>query len=230
MPILIASEVMDLAAAAMNDVDKTTYDYETQIPYLKMALQELQEIFELNSLAVTEQTSAAIPVPAGTIDIIFNANSATRLPDNLIEPQQLWERAADSNPWSPMTRKEYIPHGLAGVQTNMFSYYVWQSNKIILLSSNGDNEIKIDYIGSLFPKYVQESTIIPVQNGIGYLSYKTAELMSDMIEHNQARAQSNGGRAMMSLDRISGITVKSKQQIMARRKPFRAAYKRTGSW
>lgn len=221
---------MDLAAAAMNDVDKTTYDYDTQIPYLKMALQELQEIFELNSLAVTEQSSAAIPVNAGVTEIIFNAPSQPRLPDNLIEPQQLWERPRDINPFVPMVRKEFIPHDLVGVQANMFTYWVWQDNKILLLSSNADNDIKIDYIGSLFPKYIREETILPVQNGQGYLAYKTAELMSDMIEHNMERAQSNGGRALMAMDRISGITIKSKQQIMARRRPFRAAYKRTGTW
>lgn len=230
MPILLASEVMDLAAAAMNDVDKTTYTYDVQIPYLKLAMQELQEVFELNSLAVTEQSSRAIPVPNGTEAIEFNAVGATRLPDNLIEPQQLWERFANSYPWTPMVRKEFIPHDLAGVAANMWTYWVWQSNKILLLPSNGDNEIKIDYVGSLFPKYVRTDTILPVQNGIGYLAYKTAELMSDMIEHNQSRAQTNGNRALASLDRISGITIKSKQQIVARRRPFRAAYKRATTW
>lgn len=230
MPILLASEVMDLAAAALNDVNRTVYDYDTQIPYLKLALQELQEIFELNSLAVTEQTSASIPVPASNevSSIEFNAPGATRLPDNLIEPQQLWERFVGSFPWTPMTRVDYIPNNLLGVATNYFTYWVWQQNAIKLMPSNGDNEIKIDYVGSLFPKYVREETIIPVQNGIGYLAYKTAELISDMVEHNQARAQTNGARANASLDRISGITIKSKQQIMARRRPFRAAYKRVG--
>jgi len=228
--ILVASEVMDLAAAAMNDVDKTVYTYPVQIPYLKMALQELQEIFELNSAQVTEMSSVAIPVNAGVTEITFNSPSQPRLPDNLIEPQELWERTRDINPWVPMVRKEYLPHDLAGVSTNMFTYWVWQENKIKLLESNGNNDIKIDYVGSLFPKYVRSDTIIPVINAQGYLAYKTAELMSDMIEHNMERAQSNGGRALMSLDRISGITIKSKQQIMARRRPFRAAYKRTSVW
>ncbi len=234
MPILLASEVMDLSAAAMNDVDKTTYDYDTQIPYLKLALQELQEIYELNSLQVTEQSSAIIPVNAPTnpnvtvVEVIFNAVGQPRLPDNLIEPQQLWERTRGIYPWYPMTRKDYIPHNLEGVQANMFTYWVWQENKIKLLASNSDLDLKIDYVGSLFPKYVNEHTIIPVINAQGYLAYKTAELMSDMIEHNMERAQSNGGRAIMSLDRISGITIKSKQQIVTRRRPFRSSYKRSG--
>lgn len=234
MPILVASEVMDLAAAAMNDIDKTTYTYAIQNPYLKLALQELQEIFELNSLSVTEQSSAAIRIPASTTNepqsITFNAGPGPRLPDNLIEPQRLWERTANTNPWSPMVRKEFIPHDLAGVSTNMFTYWIWQQNELILLPSNGINDIKIDYVGSLFPKYLRSDTILPVQNGIGYLAYKTAELMSDMIEHNPDRARSNAGRALESLDRISGISIKGKQTISARRRPFRASYKRAGTW
>ena len=230
MPILLASEVMDLSAAALNDIDKTVYDYDTQLPYLKLALQELQEVFELNSLAVTEQTSRAIPVPSSISELEFNAPGDTRLPDNLIEPQQLWERVENTYPWTPMSRKEFLPHGLEGAPANMWTYWVWQNNKIIFPTSNSDNEVKIDYVGSLFPKYVRSETILPVQNGIGYLSYKTAELISDMVEHNQARAQTNGGRAIAALDRISGISIKSKQQIGARRRPFRASYKRGGAW
>lgn len=230
MPILLASEVMDLAAAAMNDVDKTTYDYDTQIPYLKLAMQELQEIYELNSLPVTEQSSSEIPVIAGVTELRFDAPSQPRLPDNLIEPQQLWERNENVFPWIPMTRREFIPHALEGVETSYFLYWVWQQNKIKFLPSSSNNQIKIDYVGALFPKYVRSDTIIPVLNAIGYLSYKTAELMSDMIEHNDARAQSNGARALLALDRITGITVKSKQQIQTRRRPFRAAYKQRSWW
>lgn len=230
MPILVASEVMDLAAAALNDVDKTTYDYDTQLPYLKLALQELQEIFELNSLPVTEQSSAAIPVAADVDILEFNTIGPSRLPDNMIEPQQLWERSSGSYPWVEMNRKDYIPAGLLGIQTGMLNYWVWQSNHIKFIPANADNDVRIDYIGSLFPKYVREETILPVQNGIGYLAYKTAELCSDMIEHNTERAQTNGNRAALSLDRISGITIKSKQQILARRRPFRAGYKRVGGW
>lgn len=221
---------MDLSAAALNDVDKTTYGYDTQIPYLRLALQELQEIYELNSLPVSERTSSAIPVNAGIDRIIFNAPSQPRLPDNLIEPEQLWERARDFDPFIPMTRKDYLPHSLEGVQTNQFIYWVWQNNEIQLLSSNADNDIKIDYIGSLFPKYVQSDTIIPVINAQNYLAYKTAELISDMVEHNMERAQTNAGRALMSLDRITGITIKSKQSIMTRRRPFRASYKRASTY
>lgn len=211
MPILLASEVMDSAAAVLNDVDKTTYDYATQLPYLKLALQELQEVFQLNSLPVTELSSAAIPVKANVTDLEFNATGNTRLPDNLIEIQGIWEWT--NSFWSPVSR----------------SSYVWKGNKLYLQESNIDRDIKIDYIGSLFPKFLRSDTIIGVQNGFGYLSYKTAELIADQVEHNMERAKTSAGRAEMALDRISGITIKAKQNIMVRRRPFRSAYRRTGA-
>lgn len=225
MPILLASETMDLSAAALNDADKTTYNYEVQIPYLKMSLQELQELFELNSLPVTQQTSAVIALRTGDSEIEFNITSGARLPDNLIEPQNLWERPSGSDPFIPMTRKEYMPRGLQGVQTSQFIYWTWQQMKIRLLPANQPNDIKIDYIGSLFPKYVLEDTILPVQNGLGFLSYRTAALIKELVERDLQGAGSLNGFASLALDRIQGITIKNKQTIMARRRPFRSNYK-----
>lgn len=236
MPILIASEVMDLAAASMNDVDKTSYDYETQIPYLKMALQELQEIYELNNLQTVEDSSEVLSIPAAVngspsiVTVKFNVLGAPRLPDNLIEPQRLWERNEDINPWIPMVRKEFIPANLIGIQTNQFIYWIWQRNELRFLASNQDNDIRIDGVYSLFPKYVNEDTIIPVINGLNFLQFRVAGLMSELIENNGARAGTNNSNASLSLDRITGITIKSKQNIVARRRPFRQAYKRITSY
>lgn len=236
MPILIASEVMDLAAAAMNDVDKTNYTYEVQIPYLKMALQELQEIYELNNLQTVEDSSEVLSIPAASngnpsiVTVKFNVMNAPRLPDNLIEPQRLWERNTDINPWIPMVRKDFIPANLIGIQTNQFIYWIWQRNELKFLSSNQVNDIRIDGVYSLFPKYVVENTIIPVINGLNFLQFRVAGLLSELIENNQARAGVNNSNASLSLDRITGITIKSKQNIVARRRPFRQAYKRITSY
>lgn len=228
MPILLASEVMDLTAAALNDANKTVYTYTVQIPYLKLALQELQEIFELNSLSVTEASSAVIPVNSGQTEIQFNVTSGPRLPDNLIEPKQLWERNRNSNPFIPMTKLEFIPHGLTGTQTNQFTYWVWQQNKIILLSSNADNDIKIDGIFSLFPKYVNQHTIIPVINAQNFLAWRTAGIIAEFVEKNESNATKCNGNASLSLDNIKGISIKGKQSIVTRRRPFRGAWNRRG--
>lgn len=236
MPILIASEVMDLAAASMNDVDRTNYTYEVQIPYLKMALQELQEIYELNNLQTAEDSSTAIDIPAvvnGVPEVVavkFNVINAPRLPDNLIEPLRLFERNTDTFPWVPMTRREFVPAELIGIQTNQFMYWIWQRNELRFLGSNQDNQIRIDGVYSLFPKYVTENTEIPVINALNFLQFRVAGLMSELIENNQGRANVNNSNASLALDRISGITIKSKQNIVARRRPFRQSYKRISSY
>lgn len=214
MPILIASEVMDLSAAGLNDADRTTYTYDIQIPYLKMALQELQELFELNSLPVTEQFSSVIALAANETEIQFNVTSAPRLPDNMIEPRMLWlsERNADS----------FYPLG--------YSAWTWKDNKITLRVQDRIVDIQIDYIGSLFPKYVSKDTILPVQNGQGFLSYRTAALIKELIERDLQGAGSLNGFASLALDRIQGITIKNKQRIMVRRRPFRSGYKSSSGY
>ena len=234
MPILIASEVMDLTAASLNDVDKTVYNYDVQLPYLKMALQELQEIYELNNLQTSEDSSDFINIPSPLLPTtemvsVRFGTSPPRLPDNLIEPNKLWERNGD-RPWVPMTRKDFIPAGILGVRTNQLIYWTWQQNELRLLASNQNNQIRIDGVYSLFPKYVNEDTIIPVINGVGFLQFRTAGLISELVENNAARAGTNNSNASLSLDRITGITVKSKQSIVARRRPFRSAYKRVGTY
>ena len=47
---LTAAQVMDASASMLNDTAKTSYTYVAQIPYLNMALRELQEFFELNNV------------------------------------------------------------------------------------------------------------------------------------------------------------------------------------
>jgi hypothetical protein len=62
---LTSGTVMNQAAALLNDPSRTVYTYPVQIPYLNQALQELQELFELNNIPVTDTvTSTPIEVPA----------------------------------------------------------------------------------------------------------------------------------------------------------------------
>lgn len=77
---LLAGTVMDKAASLMNDSARTVYTYAAQVPYLNIALQELQEEFELNGISVTENVSAVINMPAGSTTIVFNGLGVPTLP------------------------------------------------------------------------------------------------------------------------------------------------------
>lgn len=225
---------MDLSASLLNDTAKTVYTYAAQSPYLRMALQELREFFELNNIPVTQSTSVSIEVAAGVTAIEFN-NAGTpllpKLPDDLVEPAQLWERQHNVNPYTPMSKRDYLPHDLEDVNTNNFVYYTWNGQKIEFLASNQDNDIKIDYIKQMFPDAgdtIDENTIINVVNGASFLQYRVAALCAEFIERNETSANALNANAVLSIDRATGIGVKGKQNIMTRRRPFRAAYKKRG--
>lgn len=227
---LIAKTIFDTSASLNNDTARSVYTYAAQTPYLNLALQELEEYFELHSVSVVEEVSNVIPVDAGAIALVYGGNPAgsqtLRLPDDMIEPQQLWERNRNIDPFIPMTKKQYLPHNLEGVQTNQFIYYVWQKQEIRFLPSNQDNDIKIDYIRRLFTPIVNEISPIFIVNAQTFLEYRTGGLCAEFIGEDKVRADSLNGYASLGLDRATGITVKGKQAIQTRRRPFRSGYKR----
>lgn len=226
---LVASTVMNKAASLMNDTARTVYNYTVQVPYLQMALQELQEEFELNSIPVTETSSAVINMPAGSDVIVYNGIGVPSLPDDMVEPLQLWERQEGIDPYVPMFKRDFIPHELEGIETNQFIYWVWQSQEIRVLPANQDNDIKIDYVKQLFTEITDENAQINVINARSFLEYRTAGLLAEFIERNITSANSLNAVALLARDRVVGIGAKGKQNIQTRRRPFRAGYKQRGN-
>lgn len=228
-PDVLASSIMDSAAALMNDAARSDYTYTAQLPYLKIALKELREFLALNNFPVTNETSSpAITIPAGTTSIGFSTIPA--LPPDLVDIQRVWESGYGQNSWVPLTKKEFIPHYYEGIQSNSLIIWAWMDNAIKFPSANADIDIKLDYIKSLFTDVVDENTVIGVINCDVFLIYRTAGLCAEFIGENKERADSLNVQAEMSKDKILGIDAKSKQAIMTRRRPFRVGYKNRGIW
>lgn len=225
---LTAAQVMAKSASLMNDTARTNYTYAVQLPYLQIALQELQEHFELNNIPVTEDTSAVIQMNAGQTQIVYNGVGVPTLPNNFVEPAQLWERLRNTDPYIPMTRRDYLPHYLEGIQNNQFIYFTWNSQKIQVIPCIQNNDIKIDYVIQLFENLVDENSLINIVNARTFLEYRTAGLCAEFIERNTTSANPLNAYAALGIDRATGIGVKSKQTIVTRRRPFRAGYKKRG--
>lgn len=227
---LLAGEVLDAAASTLNDTAKTNYTAASLIPYLNMALGELQEWFELHNLSVTQRvTSPIITILVGQDSIIFNAGlGIPKLPDNLIEPLQLWESLSGQNQYIPMTKKDFLPHDLEGIASNYLIYWVWENQSIKVLPANTVINVKIDYMAQIFSPVVDINSVINVMNSKSFLQYRTGALAAELIERNKPTADSLNGFAGLALDRVTGIGAKSKQRIQTRRRPFRAGYKKRG--
>lgn len=224
---LTAGEVMDKAAALYNDAGKQVVYYEVQLPYLNLALQDLRKKMELNNSPVTNSTTSdPIYVAAGVTRIGFTTPMPARLPNDLIEIQTLWQREAGVNPYTEMSpRLDFLPKYLEGVESNFWNIWAWEGNEIRLPAANQDNELKIDYVRSLFMNVTSENDQLSVINADSYLEFRTAALLAEFVGENATRAISLNGQAELAWDLMSGIETKGKQEIYTRRRPFRAAWK-----
>ncbi len=224
------SEIITTVASLMNDSAQSLYTNVACLPYLNLSLDELQEIYELNGLPVTNETSTAIKIPKGTNLLGFDTTPA--MPSDLIEIQQLWESTSGLNKWTPMIKKEIIPHYLEDNTTiSMFLIWAWEHGRINLVAANADNDIKIDYTASLFNTPIQIKDInvnLPFTNVKTYLEYKTAALCAMFIAENESRALALDSLIGSALSRALGIPVKGMQSIVTRRRPFRSSFKRKG--
>src|SRR6266446_8169737 len=143
------SDIALTVAGLMNDSSQSVYTNTVCLPFLNLALNELQELYELNGLPPTNETSAAITIPAGVSRLGFDTTPA--LPSDLIEIQELWESNTGLNQWTRVDKREFIPHYLENNTTiSSFLIYTWEHGRINLIPANQTNDLKIDYVGSLF--------------------------------------------------------------------------------
>jgi len=224
------AQIIDMAAALQNDAAQTVYTDEACLPYLNMALDELQEVMEENNIPLTNEVSSILSITAGTTIIAFTGTTPT-LPSNLIEIQQLWEKpAGSSDPFIPMQRMEFVPLYMNGQTYSNFMLWAWVDNEIHLPTVNRDIDLKLDFIKSVFPTPLQMSDVdvemgLKFKNIKTYLGYKTASLCSMYIGVNETRAMTLNSQAETALERALNIPTKGKQAIATRRRPFRASYK-----
>lgn len=226
-----AGAVMDGAAALLNDAAKSVYTYSVQIPYLKIALRELREMMELSNVPVTNKTAEILAIPASTGVIEISFVTTPSLPSDLIEIQQIWERATGVNPYVPMVKKEFLPAYLTdGYQpSSNYLIWAWNGNKLQLPPCNEINDLKLNYVYEI-TQIVDQNSTIAVPNGESFLTFRTAALCAQFVMENKERADDLNADAGIAVDRMEGIESKAKQATFTRKRPFRASFKKRGNW
>lgn len=222
---------MDKSASLMNDTARTVYNYTAQLPYLQMALDELQEEFELNNIPITSKVPpATTTLPIGT-KVIGPADgigaTLPNYPQDLVELQGLYERlSGSSEPYILVKQVEFLPHSLDDLPVSELQYWTWEGQRIVTLGATTARELKFDYVSKLIPDNITAASPIGIINARSFLQYRTAALCSQYIGENPARAEDLNNNARMALDRVLGIGIKGKQSYPVRRRPFMASYKR----
>jgi len=232
--MITATTVFSQAAGLLNDQEQTVYNSTTQMPYLNMALRELEEIFANNNLPITAAVSDTITVTTGTTTVSRSDGVSTTgsfYPMRLMEIQQIWERpSGDSEIFIPMNRREFLPHWLEGEPVTSFQIWALNGEDIKVPESSQDNILKLDYLTSIFVEVTTAAQTINIPNVNTFLIYRTASLSAFYIGENKDRAAVLNIDAQAGLDRALGISVKGQQAYSSRRRPFRAAWKSRGIW
>lgn len=225
------SDIISVVSGLMNDSSQSVYTNITCLPFLNLALDELQEIFEQNDIPVTHKTSTAITIKAGINRV--GMDTVPALPSDLIEILELWESPSGLNQWTSMTKKEFIPNFLKdGTTISQFILWDLERGRIKLITANANIDLKIDYIASIFntPIIIKDINVnLPFTNVKTFLEYKTAALCAMFIAENESRALALDSLTGTALSRALGIPVKGMQSVVTRRKPFRYGYKSRGA-
>lgn len=222
---MIASEVMDPAASLLNDTARSIFTYSAQMPYLNIALDELQEECELNNVPVTNKMVVPITIKAG-INGIGGGNGRPDLPPNFVEPMELYERTSGSQySFILMRRTEFLP--VDQVPTAYLIYWQYEGEVINFIpnGATGDVDIELHYIKSIFKKIADSTDAINMINAKTFLTYRTAALCAEFIGENKSRADDLNTGAGLALARALGISTKGRQAIFTRRKPFMAGWR-----
>lgn len=228
MAISTYAQVLSDAAALLNDVSRQEFTDAVLLPYLNMSMRELEEIYELNNIPSTNETSAKLDVPANTVAIAFTGGPPV-LPADLIEIRRLWCSQDGSNKWIPVDKREYLTQdSLPGSSTSQFfSVWAWMEQEIRLIASSVALDLKIDYIKYLFARLAIGDITgnVSVLNGHNTLMYRTAGLAAEFVAENKTRADQLNAFAVTSLNVNLGISTKAKQGMVFRRRPFRFSWR-----
>lgn len=212
----LASDVMDAAAALLNDTALSTFSYAAQLPYVKRANEILETVMLANGISVQRQVSAVLTVPVSAVN--NDLSGLVGYPSDMLVPIRCWERTAGSGlTYSLMTELDWEPEI---VPTVSLTYWVFRNNKIYTPGSTASANVKVDYWRQLSAITAAGSSEEVAASKV-YLSAKTAELCARYIGQNKEIADDlltdEVGPAQDLLERIY---VKNSQGTRSRRRRF----------
>ena len=227
---LTAGEVMRRVASLMNDTARTNYTYAAQLPYLNMAIDDLMEQLEESNASPSNQTSALITLPIGSYRIgSTDSGIIPSYPSDLVEIQEIGERTyGTTDQFVKMSRREFLSR--KDVASNVLGEWIWE-DQIIKFQPVGAlsiREIELKYVREPIALAADENSVIGTISARPYLSFKTAAYCAFYIGENESRAGVLDVKAEQSIERLLNINSKGRQEMITRRRPFRASYKSKG--
>jgi hypothetical protein len=215
----LARDIMDLAASLLNDSAKTLYSYPVQLPYLRIAQQELQQSLDLHECPVNLISEYETTIPIGT--------EHPSLPTDFFLPISLQERKLGET-----LESSYVPmNEVANVRdlrldpATTLIYWDYRHNCINFVKGGAtqDRQVRIYYWRQLDVANagINEYASLPFRGAEPVLEFRTAALCSLYIGGNKDRYTLLNLDWGAAEDKLLSLITKNNQGKRVRRKPFR---------
>jgi hypothetical protein len=217
---MTAADVMNSSAALLNDVALTIFTYGVQIPFLNIAIGELQEGMQQFSVPAANKLSDPIVINIGVDNI---GGTGPALPTDLLEPQGIMERVnGSSDAYTALTKQEFLVFSAVPVGT--LNVWTWQEQIIKFVGSTVARQIRINYIRTVLTPVTASTDVITLFNSQTFLAFRTAALCAQFIGENKERADELNNFAINAANRFIDINSKGDRDFV-RRKPFMTVFK-----
>lgn len=205
---MLASEIMDEAAALMNDSQKFTWGYSELLPYLQRAYRTMELHFFLNGVRELKEVSANIAVLADAKQIVP--------PTDFVQPIAIAERPyLSADTFTPMSEMEWG----GDLKSDDIQYWVFREGEININPPRTDREVQFRYRRSLMT-LTSENSNISIVLSKPYLSAKTAANASAFGASNAERAAILNAEANDCLSMLINSEIRNQQGIKFRRRPY----------
>lgn len=206
---MLASEIMDEAAALMNDAQKYTWGYTQLLPYLKRAYGTMELHLFLNGVRDLKEVSAIIQVSA-------LSPTVTLLPADFVQAIAMEERASgSSDPFFPVAESDWEQD----FKADSIMFWNWRESGLKINPPNINREIRLRYRKGLTP-ILGENTNITNLLSKPYLSAKCAANASAFGAANAERAAILNSEANTELQMLIAAEIRNQQGVSYRRRGY----------
>lgn len=206
-------DILDRSRVFLNDKDEDLYTNAVLIPFLKAANDEFRDELLVHGINSQKTVSEYYTVSAGTTTL-------DPLPDDFINPVQLWQRQSGSDDNFTKIVELVWPDGYTG-DSDYIAYWNYRNQEITLTSARLTLEVRLDYNRALVEVGADVDADVEIKGSVNFLAAKTAELAAMDIGQNPVEGSKNAIRASKYLGRLLQINIKNQQGVGARRRPFR---------
>lgn len=219
------SKILDRAAFFLNDVNRSYFTNSVLMNPFMVAYDDLREFLVDNNISLMNETTAAYDISTSQTDI--GGPTGPPLPTDFMAPYAVWEKLKGSNDdYTIMEPKNFLPK----TETLVPALRYWQySNQYIkFIGATTDRNVKIDYIANNLLVAEDPEAMVSAFNCQSFLAYRTAALAAKYLGENESRSAELNADAGRSIENIVNMDVKSKQNIITRRRPFNQSYRNSG--